>query len=211
MLNKIFLKLKCFFSIPLNPIERDAALFCELARKTKKSDDEIRSMKMDENLIISEVEMSSDLDLLEVETWEDLLKKLQTMTPEQLKKPIQCLKTSPNLDEVQACFPGIAFATIDQLEYEYCRSSYDNKFHGEDFVILLDYNPFGKDGAIAYELKPGDKTLGKDHPIYGKNGKITREDQTSPKLKDRDKDSLGINNMLTLSHRMKSHESNQSD
>lgn len=90
--------------------------------------------------------------LQEIETYEDLLKVLSELTPEQLKNKVQVMKPSCNDDEVLALMPAIAIGTVDGAEYRFVRSSVDNRRHGDEVIILTDYNGHGKNGAIAYEL-----------------------------------------------------------
>jgi hypothetical protein len=72
-------------------------------------------------------------------------------------------------------FPGIAIATVAELGVYKCRSVYDNKYHGDDVVLLLDYNRFAEDGAMAFEF--GETGFS---PVYGESGPTDAEDQMSP-------------------------------
>ena len=88
------------------------------------------------------------------------------------------------MHELQA---GICFATIDELEIEYARSTVDNRRHGEELVIFTDGNPFAEDGAIAYEWDfTADQEHMKDKPIYPK-GHDDSADWTGPAQKLIDK------------------------
>jgi hypothetical protein len=118
---------------------------------------------------------------MKVRTWEDLLAKIATMSPEQRKQPIQCVQPTPNKDDVQEMLAGIAIATVEEFGFYKCRSTHDNKYNAGDFVLLMDASPFSADGAVAYEL--GDEI---DTPIYGKDGPTAVESQLSPEaLEDR--------------------------
>jgi len=127
--------------------------------------------------------MSSNL---EVTTWEDLAEKIAALTPEQRQKPIQCLYVTPNDSDVQECLPAIAMATIDELGISRCRSVYDNQYHGDDIVLLLDGNPFAEDGAIAYEMNTNPKPetslnfLEDMKPVYSSHGPTNPSDQWAP-------------------------------
>lgn len=101
-----------------------------------------------------------------IRTWADLLSALQKLTPEQLAQPAQTVLVEPSDDMVSECHPCIAIGTVDEFEIEAIRSTRDNKRHGEEVVILLDYNPFGEDGCVAFKLERG----GVKVPIYGTDG-----------------------------------------
>lgn len=106
--------------------------------------------------------------------WKELLEKLKSLSDEQLSQPVQVVKTHPSDDHVHECLPGVAFETVDDLEFRYIRSVVDNKRHGEHFVLFVDYGPFGEDGAIGYELEEDDEI-----PIYPE-GHSAEADWTGP-------------------------------
>jgi len=117
-----------------------------------------------------------------VRTWGDVLAALQRLTPEQLKQPAQAVLCEPSDSVVSECQSCIAIGTVDEFEIEAIRSVTDNKRHGEEVVILLDYNPFAEDGCVAYELVKGGK-----RPLYGKDGPTPPESQRvriAPKVLD---------------------------
>lgn len=117
----------------------------------------------------------------ELETYRDLLSYLQNASSEYLDQPIQVANPGPNCDEPIELMPGIAIGTVDQMGFFRCRSMVDNKYHAEELVILIDGNPFAKDGAVAYEWKSNDDTGDIDDvPIYGKEGPTDIKDQTAP-------------------------------
>jgi hypothetical protein len=108
------------------------------------------------------------MKIQEVETYADLLKILQNMTPEQLAKPVQTVMSHPVYEAVRAACPVICVGSVDELGLLYIRSAHDNRRHGDDIILFVDYNPFGVDGAIAYTVSlNGD--VSKDTPIYPKN------------------------------------------
>jgi hypothetical protein len=113
--------------------------------------------------------------MMEVRTWNDLAAKVQAMSPEQRQQPIQCVQPTPSEGDVQEMLQGIAIATVAEFGFYRCRSTHDNKYNASDVVLLMDYNPFAKDGAVAYELSDGAQK-----PIYGKDGPTPREAQYSP-------------------------------
>lgn len=118
-------------------------------------------------------------------TYGDLLEFLRWMTEEELGKPIQCILPTQDEDDVQECLQGIAFATVRELGIYKCRSTYDNKYHADDLVILLDCNLHGIEGEIAHVIVPADgmmKLCGdtEERPIYGNGGRTNPKDQMSP-------------------------------
>lgn len=86
----------------------------------------------------------------ELETYDDLLNALQAMTPEQRKQKIQL--AGPDTGPLTTLHPGIAIGTVTDAGFYACRSIYDNKYHGEDVVILFDHNPFGEHGEVSYTI-----------------------------------------------------------
>ncbi len=112
-------------------------------------------------------------------TYEDLLIALNKLTPEQLKQPVQAVLPTPVEDEVQTCLTGIALDTVGNFEFYRCRSIHNNKYCKDDLIILLDTNPYGKDGARYYAWNDEDSEE-EFSPIYGKEGKTRIEDQTCP-------------------------------
>lgn len=113
---------------------------------------------------------------MDVTTWEDLEAKIAEMTDEQRKQPIQCVNPTPNEDDVQEMVQGIAIGTVEEMGFYKCRSTHSNKYEPKDVVLLLDYNPFAEDGAVAYDWTDGED----DTPIYGKDGKTDVAEQSSP-------------------------------
>lgn len=113
-------------------------------------------------------------DLMIVTTWDDLGRRIAELTPEQRSKPIQCVLPGADLDKVFELLPGIAVGTVGELEVYKCRSVYDNKYHADDVVLLLDENLFSEDGAIGYHLQGTERK-----PIYGPGGKTSPDDQCS--------------------------------
>src|ERR1035437_7052067 len=103
----------------------------------------------------------------ELETYGDLLKFLQA-NPQYLDQPIQTVKETPIEDEVQVCCSAIAIGTVKDFEFYRIRSIVDNKFRPDDLVILVDGNPFGEDGAVAYEMNSAN--INDMTPIYPKTG-----------------------------------------
>lgn len=131
-----------------------------------------------------------------IETWDDLVAEISKLSPEQRSQPIQCVLSTPNDDDVQECLPGIAFDTVANFGFHKIRSTHDNRYHGEDFVLLLDHNQFDGSGAIGYRfLCPvgdsvhddtdlaqqfiADGRIGRE-PIYGPHGKTDVSQQTRP-------------------------------
>lgn len=114
---------------------------------------------------------------MEARTWDGLAAAIAAMTPEQRQQPIQVVGATVIENDVQECLPVVAIDTVAAFEIYKCRSSYNNRYCGDDVVLLLDGNPFAEDGAVAYEW-PDD---GPDIPIYGPHGKTLPEEQYSPR------------------------------
>lgn len=118
---------------------------------------------MDIELTPSEESLGDEI----IDTYADLLKALQKLTPEQLAQPAQVIKSHPVEEKVLAGHPVICLDTVDSLGFRYIRSCKDNRRHGEEVVIFVDGNPYGVDGAIAYE---GNFLLDEEcTPIYPAN------------------------------------------
>lgn len=116
-------------------------------------------------------------DKFEITTYADLLAKLQKLSDKQLAQPVQVVQVPPTIDPAEIC-PGIAFGTVGQLGISPARSSVDNRYHAGENVILFDYNPFGEDGAVAYESKPG--KIDFDVALYPESGPTKLADQRAP-------------------------------
>lgn len=117
-----------------------------------------------------------------IKTYRDLKKALESLTEDQLNQRLQiCDDFQEDITELK---PIIAIGTVSEFELPGSRSCVDNKYHSNELIMLVDHNPFDKDGAIAYELNTGGITEINDFlgtPIYGKYGQITVEEQTAPK------------------------------
>ena len=94
--------------------------------------------------------------------YKELLEALQALTPEQLAQPVQVIKSHPCHDHVYDAHILISFSTVGDLEFEYYRSSIDNTMRLDDLVLYVDGNPFGEEGAIAYNWHPD----GSETPIF---------------------------------------------
>lgn len=99
--------------------------------------------------------------------WKELGEKIAALTEEQQLQPVQVVNVSPSEDDVNELMPGVELDTVDGFGIYAARSIVDNKRHGKEVVLLIDHNPFGEDGVVAWEWKPGEE----DKPIYGKEGK----------------------------------------
>lgn len=107
------------------------------------------------------------------------------MSESELDQPIQISPPHVTPDPIPLQ-PGIYIGTVAELELSPCRSSYDNKWHGEDIVILADRNPFAVDGATAYETLEGREMRDGESfnawfkathkPIYGRGDEGTPTD-----------------------------------
>ncbi len=106
-------------------------------------------------------------------TYKDLLEYLNKLTPEQLNQQVQSVLCTPDDEDVQELTLVLGIDTVASWEIEACRSSVDNKYHGEELVLLLASNPFREDGAIAIEWNID----GPDVPIYGVEGPTNPKDQ----------------------------------
>ena len=105
----------------------------------------------------------------EIRTYRQLLAMLQEVPDEKLDQPVQVAGPHIISDEMVVTLrPAIAVGTVEEMEFRYARSSEDNRFHPEELVILIDGNPFGKGGAVAYEQVQGSMKLG-EKPIYPTN------------------------------------------
>lgn len=87
---------------------------------------------------------------------------------QQLAQPIQLTTGYPVDEHVYELKQGIVLGTVDALELRYARSVTDNRRHGDHVILYADHNPFGEDGAIAYEWKGSIEDV-EEHPIYPKD------------------------------------------
>lgn len=104
-------------------------------------------------------------------TYREILDILNVMSEEQLAQPAQVMVSQVDGDKDISLNPVISFQTVGKLvsgetgeEYQKTRSAFDNEHHPDHFVLLVDWNPFAEDGAIAFDLKTGER-------FYGKNTK----------------------------------------
>jgi hypothetical protein len=132
----------------------------------------------------------------DIETYRDLLTYLQGLSDKQLDQKVQVAEPSPL--EIQPLIPVLAIGTVKQMGFYGCRSSIDNRYHGNEVVLLSDGSGFGEDGAVAYEMPSPKKRrkgakrrpqslddLFKGKPIYGKDGKTPRAEQIAPEFRDK--------------------------
>jgi len=131
-----------------------------------------------------EQERSDNCELGELKvlmTWQDIYEAIGKLTLEQRSQMAQFVLPTLDCDEVQEFMPCVSMATVKQFGFYRCRSAYDNKYHAEDVVMLIDGNMFGKDGEIAVEFKLDDDGYGThERKIFGDDGPTAIEDQMSP-------------------------------
>lgn len=102
-----------------------------------------------------------------IETYEDLLRILERMTPDQLSQPIQVVNFVPSDDMVNVCQPAVCIGSIGALGLRFVRSSVDNRKNVEEIVISIDHNPFSESGVVAYEWRPREDSEEFDEiPLY---------------------------------------------
>jgi hypothetical protein len=104
-------------------------------------------------------------------TWRKLRDCLNKLTEEQLDKQAHIYKSSPSLDGVQELEPVIAFNTIEYLfsaldengktvSRILTRDAIDNCDHPENYVLLVDHNPYGEEGDTYYTLQEDGTMIG---------------------------------------------------
>lgn len=138
----------------------------------------------------------------DLETYQDLLDYLKTLTKEQLQQKPQCGNSTPIDTSIITMNPCIAIGTMDEFEFYGARSATNNKFNPNEIVLFTDHNPFGIDGATSYLLEAIDnKKLEKmkkckssknklkmikewldGKPCYGPEGPTNPKDQLNPKI-----------------------------
>ncbi len=107
-----------------------------------------------------------------ITTYRELLAALQKASEEQLDLPIQCVNSHPVDEYVYNLQQVICLGTVDALGLRYARSVIDNRRNGDELVLLSDGNPYGEDGAVAYEVDQtyeGTEPFKNHKPIYPKN------------------------------------------
>lgn len=135
--------------------------------------------------------MSSD-----VRTWRHLEKRIAELTERQKDQPIQVLKFNGGSRDVNPLLPGVAFATAQCMQIQAARSTYDNKYHPDDLLLLVDGNKFSEDGAMTHRLKNGELT-----PIYTGDGPTKRCDQTAPNAYELDANSFTNDIIFVMKYR----------
>lgn len=107
-----------------------------------------------------------------ITTYRELLAALQEASDEQLDLPIQCVNSHPVDEYVYELQQVICLGTVDALGLRYARSVTDNRRHGDELVLFSDGNPYGEDGAIAYEVDQayeGREPFKHHKPVYSAN------------------------------------------
>lgn len=144
----------------------------------------------------------------EIATWGDLWTALGKLSAEQLEMPAQVIRENPCATKVLSGKPAVCIGTVDALDLRYVRSCRDNRRHGEEIVLLVDGNPFAKDGAIGY------KGMDLQQPIYP--GAYTKDqDWTGPakELVDAEKPMKPLNDTAWIKpvakHRHDAYERNK--
>lgn len=91
-------------------------------------------------------------------SYEQLGQAIANMPPEARCKPVQIIgpgftDTENGLLHAYSVHTvGELVGTDDDADTVPARSTYDNKYHPEDFAILVDHNPFSPDGDTYYTL-----------------------------------------------------------
>ena len=151
----------------------------------------------------------------EIETYMDLMSALLEMPADRLMQPIQCVKPHADEGKVNAMQPALAIGTIAEFEFFHCRSTHINRYCGDDVVILMDANPFGEDGVVAWKQNPDNPKFSMDDmvPEYGRHGKTSLADQTAPntdQLREKWRGGIVTHVLATVSRRAKEvHEREQ--
>jgi len=104
--------------------------------------------------------------------WKALAECINQWTPEQQMKPVQAVLATSDEDDVQVGLPVIGVDTVQAWGFLKYRSSHNNKYCGDDFVLLLDHNPYSEDGTYAYHEWQG--------PLYLDGKQTDPQDQWSP-------------------------------
>lgn len=101
-----------------------------------------------------------------IETYRELRDVLNKMGDAQLDQQMQVMVPQFDHDKPIPLHPVISAGTVkyfvssdDGVEQDTTRSSVDNKHHPEEFVLLVDWNPYDEEGILAYDLETGE-------PIY---------------------------------------------
>lgn len=96
--------------------------------------------------------MTDDKDPCEIETYRDLLAKLNALGEEELDQKIQFMRATS--EEPIPLGQVIAFDTVANFcnTGDLTRSSFDNQHHPESYVLLVDSNPYSKNGDMAYSF-----------------------------------------------------------
>ena len=132
-----------------------------------------------------------------ITTYQQLYNYIKGMTPKQRKQTIQI--THPSMEPIQEMIPAIAIGTVDEMEFYGARSVNDNRYHGDEIVILSDLNPFGQNGEVAWEMG---KNKNLDKAIYGGRGRTKKEDQLNPNREEiQKKDNISASDICVIQKR----------
>jgi hypothetical protein len=98
-----------------------------------------------------------------IETYRELRDILNKMEDGQLNQQIQVMLPQFDRDKPFPLHPVISAGTVkyfvsseDGVQQDETRSSVDNKHNPEEFILLVDWNPYDEDGIIAYDLGTGE-------------------------------------------------------
>jgi hypothetical protein len=121
---------------------------------------------------------------LVMDTWKDVLKALQSLTPEQLEMLAQVVLHESNDENVVAGRPVVCLGSVNELGVKYFRSAQDNRRHGDQVVLTVDNNGFSEAGVVAWSFEDAqdwvDGNPGK--PLYP-HGYTPDQDWTGPAQK----------------------------
>lgn len=93
-----------------------------------------------------------------IETYADLAKLLQGLSPEELTQPIQIVPPSPYCDATVALQPAIWIGPVSEMDQP-TRSAHNNTRKPDSIVIGVDWNPFHEDGSIGEDLVTGERVF----------------------------------------------------
>ena len=88
----------------------------------------------------------------EIKTYEDLLKVLKELNPEQLKQKVQVVQSTPIENEMLLLLPVYAMGTVSLLGNP-TRSSVNNLHNPDELTLMMDYFPYDDKGRSFKEME----------------------------------------------------------
>lgn len=94
-------------------------------------------------------------------TWQEIADIINNMSDEEKRQNAQVIEHSPIYEKVHEGRPVVIFEKVKNI-VRYYRSSNDNCYHPDDFVLYIDFCPFAENGATGHEMDIETFSINKD-------------------------------------------------